>query len=456
MKPNFNSIIKGSVFLGVGAFIAKLLGALYRIPLTNLIGGYGLGLYQMVFPIYTVLLDFSGAGAPSALSKLIAGVKEENDENTFMFLRASLRLLTLLGAISTVIMLLSARGLSRAQGDENAYYAYLALAPAIFFVCLISVFRGYFQGKMDMLPTALSQISEQVVKLGVGLTLCKILLPNIPLAVAGATFAITISEILCFIQLYITFKLKTKTIKSPLIKKKNENYFFGIKKLIKLIIPISLIGIILPLSQVFDSFITINLLKKNFNNATALYGLFSGVVLTVIHLPVSVCYGVSVSIIPAVSGTKSLEDKKKNVKNSLMLTFFISFLSAIVIGVFAPTILRILFSKLKEEEFLICLKLLKISSISIIFHALLQTINGVLIGEGKVYNALIGMMAGVLVKSILTVILLQNPQINIYGSAISSIACYFIAFLINFLLVIKKVYINEDKKSIAQWKINYQ
>ena len=71
-KIKNNSILKGAAFLGLGAFFSKILGAVYRVPLTNLLGGYGLGLYQMVFPVYSLLLDFSGSGVPSALSVLIA------------------------------------------------------------------------------------------------------------------------------------------------------------------------------------------------------------------------------------------------------------------------------------------------------------------------------------------------------------------------------------------------
>lgn len=447
MKGKVNKLVKGSFFLGAGAFISKLIGALYRVPLTALIGSYGLGLYQLVFPVYTVLLDFSGAGVPSAMSKLIAS---ENHREKYKYLRVSLRVFSILGLICTVIMAILSSFLSKAQGDSNAFYAYLSLSPAIFFVCAISCFRGYFQGQMNMVPTAVSQITEQIVKLILGLTLCYKLLPNIPLAVAGATFAITVSEIIALIGLFITFRIKNKGVKLKVLSRDNDKFFSGAKRLIKLTIPITLTGIILPLSQVIDSFITVNILKTYTAEATTLYGLFSGVCMTVVHLPVAICYGISASVIPAVSSVKTVDERRDSIKKSLFLTFILSFLMAVGVFVFSKFILKILFRSLSETELIISSNLLKISTFTIVFHSLLQTINGILIGVNKTYYPLIGMGLGLIIKIILSIFLISNSQINVYGSAIALNACYFIAFLVNFILVVKKDRVNASKRTFVK------
>ncbi len=452
MKGKFSSLLKGSFFLGLGAFGAKVIGALYRIFLTRFIGGYGIGLYQMVFPIYTVLLDFSGAGVPSALSKLIAS-SNGGDNESYSYLRLSKRLFFIFGLASGLLMATLSGIVSKAQGDANAFYSYITLAPAVLFVCLISSYRGYFQGKMNMIPTAISQIVEQGVKLIFGLIFCQILLPNIPLAVAGATLAITISEIIAFLYLYVTFKLKNKGVRFGVEESK---YFSGTKTLLRLVIPITLIGITLPLSQVFDSFITINILSRYTDYATTLYGLFSGVVLTIIHLPVSICYGISASVIPVVSGARSKEEKWQSVKKSVVITILLSVVATVFCVVFAPQVLRILFGNLMEWELELCIKLLRLSAVSIVFHTLLQTVNGVLIGEGRIYPALLGMVLGVITKIIVSIVLVSNPQINIYGSAISSIACYFTAFLVNSIIVIKRVYVNANKNTLTSRQVNIQ
>jgi stage V sporulation protein B len=168
MKNN-NSIVKSATYLGFGTFIAKLLGALYRVPLTAILGGVGLGLYQMVFPVYALLLDFSGASLPSALSKLISSNEEQGKyKNAHALLNVSARFFALFGFVLSALLIIFARPLARLQGNEDAFYAYIFLAPAILFVSLISVLRGYFQGLMNMKPTALSQILEQTVKLVLG------------------------------------------------------------------------------------------------------------------------------------------------------------------------------------------------------------------------------------------------------------------------------------------------
>ncbi len=447
MKGNVNKLVKGSFFLGAGAFISKLIGALYRVPLTALIGGYGLGLFQLVFPVYTVLLDFSGSAVPSSMSKLIAS---ESEEVKRKYLIVALRLFTVLGVFCTLLMATLSSFLSKAQGDSNAFYAYLALSPAIFFVCAISCFRGYFQGKMNMLPTAFSQILEQIVKLALGLILCYKLLPNIPFAVAGATFAITVSEIVALIYLFITFKLKNKGVKLSVFSIERGKFFSGAKALVKLTIPITLTGIILPLSQVVDSFITINILNSYFSNATTLYGLFSGVTMTVVHLPVAICYGISASIIPAVSSVKTVDERKDAIKKSLLLTLILSFLMAVGVFVLSKFILKILFRTLSENEINISTNLLKISSFVIVFHSLLQTTNGILIGINKTYYPLVGMTFGLTIKTILSFFLISNPLINVYGSAFALNACYFIAFLVNFILVVKKDRVNASKRTFVK------
>ena len=134
MSKKGNSIIKSAIFLGGGTFFAKLLGAVYRVPLTNIIGGYGLGLYQMVFPVYCVLLDFSGAGVPSAMSKLIAGLDEnEKQIRARIYLRTSIRLFSIIGLILSIFMAIFSKKISVLQGDENAFLSYLTLSPSILY-----------------------------------------------------------------------------------------------------------------------------------------------------------------------------------------------------------------------------------------------------------------------------------------------------------------------------------
>ena len=167
-KQGKKEFLKGAIWIAFGGFSAKIIGALYRIPLTNLIGGKGLGLYQMIYPVYCLLLTVSATGIPSSIAKLTAERIAKGKEDYPVFKRA-MQLFLLIGLFGTGLMMLIAPFLARAQGIKEVTGGYFTLAPSVFLVSAISVFRGWFQGRNKMYPTALSEILEQLVKVGVGL-----------------------------------------------------------------------------------------------------------------------------------------------------------------------------------------------------------------------------------------------------------------------------------------------
>lgn len=440
-------IINGALLLGCGAFISKILGAIYRIPLTNLLGGEGLGLYQMVFPVYCVLLDFSGAGVPNALAKIISEYRAPDKERyAGRILKNSIKFFALVGGIFTFLTVVFAKYPARMQGNVNAFWGYVFLAPAIFFVSLISCYRGYFQGLMNMKHTALSQIIEQIVKLIAGLVLVETFLPNIPLAVGGATLGVAISEAVAFVYLYAAYKRRNRVLILN-FPKEESSFLTDLKKVIRFTVPITLIGIFVPLCQIADSFLIVNIIGEYRKDATSLYGLFSGAANTVVNLPVSVCYGLSVVAVPAISGAENNGERAKNQKLTLSFTFMLSLAFAIAVYFFANSAVNILFGGLKESEKNVTVNLIKLLSINVLLLSVLQTQNSVLIGLGNAYLPLFSAGAGIIVRIILCLTLLKIPELNIYAGGISSIACYFIAVLINFIIIKTKRGKYANKKS---------
>lgn len=442
-----DGIVKGAFVLGVGACVSKILGALYRIPLTWVIGSLGLGLYQMVFPVYVLLLDFSSGGAPSALAKIISSASESKEKRAYDYLSTGYRLFSILGIIFALMMFVFAKPIAKLQGNEKAFLGYIFLSPSIFFVCLISCLRGYFQGLMEMKPVASSQIIEQVVKLVVGLSLAFIFRNNIVLAVAGAIFSITLSEVVAFLWLYLVYRKRKRqrklffTFDKSLIRER-------IIKILKISFPIIIVGILIPFSQVIDSFIIVKILSKYTKMATSYYGLFSGVALTIINLPVSVCYGISMVAIPSVSSGQSVEDKEKRVQKLLILTLVVAIPCAIGCYFSSPLIVRILFNSLSLEEKTITINLLRILSPCIVLLSFLQTENAILIGKNKLYFPSLSLLIGIAVKTFFNLTLLNNPVYNIYGSGFALIACYFFACLIN-LLMIFRLKVKDEYKILA-------
>lgn len=440
-----NALLKGAAALAIGTFIAKFLGAFYRVPLSNLLGGRGLGIYQTVFPVYMILLDISGSALPSAISKITASFSGDSADNERkIFIKHCLMIIGTLGAAGTLIMILLSYPIATFQGAPEARIAYLTLSPSVFFVALISCFRGYFQGKEKMYPTSVSQIVEQTVKLAVGIFFMSVFLPDVALAVGGATLAVTISEVVGFVYLFIIYKKDVKNL--PLYK--NRNLKSDAKELVKYGIPATISGIAVPLSHLVDSFMIVNILSSYRTDATVLYGLLTGAVFSVINLPVAICYGISAATVPYIAKAKNeLNDKTYF---AVSVTFFTALIGAAAVFIFSPYIVKILFSGISAGEKSITALLLKGTAVNVILISLIQTQNAVLTGAGKPFLPVFSLAAGVFLKVILNFLLLPIKELNIYGGAISSIACYFTAVLINFIWLRVKVIKNAAKRDTGR------
>ncbi len=449
MKKDKNKILSNAAILGVSAFISKVLGAIYRVPLTSIIGSEGLGIYQMVFPVYVFLLELSGAGIPNGLSKLISSEKNSVTKTRSYFI-TSIKFFSVLGAFASILLIVLAKPLSVLQGDKRATLSYVMIAPSIFLVCIISCVRGYFQGLINMVPTAISQITEQSIKLICGLTFSLVFMPDIMLASAAAVFAVTVSELVAAVYLIFYYKKHADNLLKTVPLENSCPKGVMLKKVLACVIPVSLIGIILPFSQVIDTFIIINNLSKHFDNSTSIYGLFSGVAMTIINVPVSVCYGIAATAIPSVSSADTVEKENKNAIKCILLTLLISVPIAFFCFSFSPFIIGILFPRLNVAEKSLSTGLVKSLSCVIVFASLLQTINGILIAKGKTKKGILGLIAGVSLKVLLNLFLTNKKKINIYGAVIGLNACYLVANLINLImLTIKRTNKNYENKAVS-------
>ena len=190
MSKQKQSFLAGAIIISVGGFVSKLLGAVYRIPLTNILGGEGMGIYQMVYPLYCILLTVSASGIPTGISRLISSGRGAGAE------RQAFRLYGAVGVIGMLIMFVLSAPLAALQTEPAIKLCCQLLCPSVFFVSLLSVVRGYFQGKGNMLPTATTEIMEQVIKVAFGVAFSYLFRGNLPLAVASTLLAVTISEII--------------------------------------------------------------------------------------------------------------------------------------------------------------------------------------------------------------------------------------------------------------------
>ena len=264
------TFLGGAAVIAAGGFVAKLIGALYRIPLTNLIGGHGMGLYQMVYPFYCLLLTVSATGIPSSVAKLTAEKRAAGASDRAL-LKSAFKLFLSIGAAGTLFMALFAPLLSALQGSPELKGGYFALAPAVFFVSGISVLRGWFQGRNNMFPTAFSEVAEQVVKVGFGLLFAYLYRGDVQKAVTFILLSVSLSELFALLLMLFLFRRE----KNPFEGLK-EGGRAGMKGILRLSIPATLASAVLPLSSLAESVIVVRLLKGYTSDAVGLYGLFSG------------------------------------------------------------------------------------------------------------------------------------------------------------------------------------
>lgn len=490
------SFVLSAIILALGGFFAKAIGALYKIPLTNILGSSGIGLYYLVFPVYSLIITFCSSGISVALSTEVAKCRKlRHRYNEQKIMRVALFVSFFLSLIFTIILLVVCRPLAEMQGNINAYLGYIAIAPAIILSSIIATLRGYFQGVENMVPTTVSMIIEQIFKLSFGLLLAhKLCNFGIQYAVLGAVLGVTISEMVALIiicinffnfkgQLYYNYRnmcfkgrcknavkslLKLKkhfrkpknVIKKSIYKCSNITVRYTTKvalnKLLKVFLPSTLSSIIIPIATMIDSFLIINILiNSGYSSlvATSLYGLWGGVVQSLISLPIIVIAGISTSLVPSLSGVVAGRDVAKvnrRVAFFIKITWIMAVIMFVVVFVFSEDILYFLYGDgLNNDvinELYYATRMMKLSSVNIIYYAFLQTFTAIFQSIGKSYIPFVTMFLGLFIRVGLTIILVRIPTVNIFGAIISQ--AVFIMFESIILAIYIRKYINLDYKSI--------
>ena len=446
MKKHGESFISGALILSLGGLFAKILGALYRIPLTNIIGSYGMGLYQLVFPPYILFLTVAQAGIPVALSKLIAENNQLGnlDKSRKIFVSA-FAFLACLGALCAVVMASMAKVIASSQGNSETATAFLIVAPALLFVPVTNALKAYFQGHMNMVPSGITTVIEQIVKLIVGLVCAVKFMPDVHKAVMGAVFAITVSELGSLVIMsvvYLVYRRKNKLLKISVSWADAKQIAPSV---FALAIPVALGGFAMQMSQVIDSVMVVNLLTVP--NATEMYGLWTGPVNSMLGLPIALSGGVAVSALPSITKTYYSNDSEKlhrSFNSAMKLTLVIALPCAFGMIALSNPILKLLYGGLAESEIHVASVLLSLSGLSIVFLAVMQTCVSVCQAVGKPYATVVIVSFAIVVKAAVNFILLPRAEINIYGAAISETLCYLFATVCVIIYLRKKVALKTD------------
>ncbi len=441
------SFLSGALVLSLGGLLAKILGALYRIPLTNIIGSYGMGLYQLVFPPYILFLTIAQAGIPTAISKLVAENNQKGlPQQGCKVFRVGFGLMAILGLVCAVLMATLSNFIAKTQGNSDTSVAFLIVAPALLFVPITNALKAYFQGNMNMVPSGITTVLEQVVKLAVGLFCALKFMPNVQKAVMGAVLAITVSEFSSLAIMSVVYvvhrKQRRENLPLKVSRQEAKNLGCGI---FALAIPVALGGFAMQLSQVIDSVMVVNLLTVQ--NATEMYGLWTGPVNSMLGLPIALSSGVAVSALPGITKTYCSGDKQKlqqSFNSAMKLTLVIALPCAFGMIALSRPILSLLYGSLPTDEIYVASVLLSLSGLSIVFLAVVQTCVSVCQAVGKPYATVVFVSISIVVKAVVNLLLLPNSKINIYGAAISETLCYLFAAVCVIIYLKAKVGLKMD------------
>lgn len=452
-KSGASTFLKGTAILGISAIIIKVLGAIFRIPLGNIIGDEGMGYYQTAYPLYNLILVISTAGIPTAIAKIVAGRLAVGDvKGAERVFKVTFRLMAITGAIITGLVLLGAMPLVHYLNNDKAFLSVAAIAPAIFFISMTECYRGFFQGSQHMTAFAASQITEQFVRVVLGLSLAILLLGmGKEYASAGATFGATAG---CFGGFVVILYLYNR------FRKKHQLESFGthliepagkiIKTMLMIAIPVTLGASILPVMSIADLGIVFRRLADiGFTPEVAnqLYGQLTGFALTIVNLPQVMTAAIQISIVPAVAHFAALKDKKSidhTIETGLRIGLIIGLPAAVGMSVLSEDIMRLLYP-MQLDIAQSTGSLLFIFGFGIIFLAIYQVTTGVLQGINKQAIPAINLLIAAMVKVALTYILVGMPSLNIKGAALATDIALAIAALLNFFALVR----------VEKLKLNY-
>ena len=453
VKKSGNSFMKNVVILICSQVLIKILGLIYKLVITNIdgFGDVGVGYYSAGYQIYALLLTLSSIGIPSVISKLVSErLARDDKKGAQRIFIISLRFFAMLGLVFSFALYFGSDFIaSTILNVPDAAYVMKVLAPAIVFVSISAVLRGYFAGQQNMKATSVSQTLEQFLNCVLSITFVYACIGKDAYIMAAAgNLSTTAAIIITFFYLLMYYRSnKIKTDRAPKSPERNKSNKELLKTILAISIPITLSSIISVVSSIIDTATVSNCIQYAYRDsgmikeeleqlAMKMTGILSKID-TLITFPLAINTAFSTALVPAISESIARKEYKSASKR-LSFSFFASLLIILPCAIgfisLADPILKMIYPSASDGALI-----LQISSISMIFMALTQTINGGLYGLNLPKVPAVALGLGVLVKFILNLILVSNPNINIAGASISSVICQLIVFFICFKVLNMKL-----------------
>ena len=448
------TFLQGTAVLAMATVLVKLMGFLFKVPLNNIIGEDGFGYFNTAYDVYNVLLMISTTGLPVAVSRMISQAQAlENYAQIRKVYSTSMKVFLTIGVVGTLIMLFFCRQLSvMVTTNENSWAAIAALAPCVLLICLVSAYRGFFQGQSNMTPTSVSQIFEAVTRLVVGLGLAWLVMKltgeaavrmqgivlasgetaqdygDITLAAGGAILGVTLGSLISVVYLHHKFRQSNQILSLGGGTAKSTRS--TMKELLSIAVPITLGSAGLQIINLFDTMIYMRRLtgalqwtEKMADSAKGVYNFCQ----TVFALPCSFIPTITIAVIPAITASltrKDLAEAKATSESSVRTMALIAMPCAAGLFVMAEPVIRLLCSTYTEDKIQLAATMLAILGLTVIFNSLVLLLNAIMQAHGDVVTPVVNMLIGGIIKIIVNYILVGQPNLNIVGAPIGTFICY--------------------------------
>ena len=444
-NSNNSKFLKGTMILTISSIIVKVIGSLNWIILSRVLGGEGIGLYQMGFPIYLMAITVSSAGVPVAIS-IITSEKLANKDyrGAKRVFNISLRLLLVSGLIFSSALLFGADFLINQHiiRDARAYYSIIALAPAVFFVTFLASFRGYLQGWQIMTPTATSEVVEQLVRVITMLVFADLFMPyGLAYAAGGASMGAGAGAFCALLVLMWFYRRLKRRLHEEMEAQDDsipeESAGHIIKRLLKLALPVSLTSLMLPIGANLDLLIVPQRLEVagfDVRHATELFGYLTGMAVPLVNLATIFTAAMTISLVPSISESKALE-RFDAIRDKIRLAFRVAMIITF------PCFMGLFFLAEKVAALIYnapgAAGAIQTMSVGILFLGMHQISTGILQGLGKTAIPVINMILACLVKVVMSWWLTAIPFLGIKGASMATVADFAVAAIINMGFIYK-------------------
>ena len=432
------SFLHGTALLAMATAIVKVIGALYKIPLNAIIGEQGFGYFNTAYEIYNVLLMISTAGLPVAMSRMISQASSLGSYRQVRKIYTTCRTIFLvLGLIGAVLMSAFCKQLAAFQEQPDAWAAIGFLGPSAFLICLMSTYRGFFQGQSNMTPTSVSQVLEAVVKLIVGIAaavLIKFYTQSIPLAAGGAILGVTVSCLAS--SFYLNSKFRKAFKDMPVTTDEPSSTKDIAKGLLAIAIPITIGSAGLQILTVLETKLYMGQLLELMTQdmADTQKGIYN-MTQTIFNMPCAFITPITISIIPAITAAITTGDHtgaKSTAESAARVTALMSMPCAVGLFVLAEPVTALL-GGYSGEKLVLATNLMRILSVCIMFNAAVLLTNAIMQAHGHVVLPVVNMFVGGILKLIAVFILTGNQHIGILGTPIGSLSCYVAITVLNLI-----------------------